>query len=206
LIPIGDRLKIKLDFLQQEVVMSIQLLRRRFTVEQYHQMAEAGILTENDRVELLDGEIVEMSPIGRRHAACVDRLNRLFGSRLGERAIVRVQNPIELSDRSEPQPDIVLLQPREDFYEAGHPQPQDILLLVEVADTTAEFDREVKIPLYASSRIAEVWLVDINGQCLEIYREPGANGYQNVQKLLRGQSIFIQAFPDINLTVDEILG
>ncbi len=186
--------------------MSIQLLRRRFTVEQYHQMAEAGILTENDRVELLDGEIVEMSPIGRRHAACVRRLIGLFSQQVGERAIVDAQNPVKLSDRSEPQPDIVLLQPREDFYEAGHPQPQDILLLVEVADTTAEFDREVKIPLYASSRIAEVWLVDINGQCLEIYREPGANGYQNVQKLLRGQSIFIQAFPDINLTVDEILG
>lgn len=186
--------------------MSIQLLRRRFSLEEYHQMAEAGILTENDRVELLDGEIVEMSPIGRRHAACVDRLNRLFGSRLAEKAIVRVQNPVELSDRAEPQPDIALLQPREDFYEAGHPQPQDILLLVEVADTTAEFDREIKIPLYASSRIAEVWLVDINEQCLEVYRQPASNGYQNVQKLQRGQSIFIQAFPDINLTVDEILG
>lgn len=186
--------------------MSIQLLRRRFTLEEYHQMAEAGILTENDRVELLDGEIVEMSPIGRRHAACVRRLIGLFSQQVGERAIVDAQNPVKLSDRSQPQPDIVLLQPREDFYEAGHPQHQDILLLVEVADTTAEFDREVKIPLYASSRIAEVWLVDINGQCLEIYREPGSNGYQNVQKLPRGQSIFIQAFPDINLTVDEILG
>ena len=186
--------------------MVIQLLRRRFTVEEYHQMAEFGILTEDDRVELINGEIVEMSPIGRRHAAHVKRLNKLFSDKLGQRTLVGVQDPIELNDRSEPQPDLVLLQPRADFYEAGHPQPQDILLLVEVADTTAEFDREVKIPLYANSRVSEVWLVNINEQCLEVYREPNSNGYGNVQKLRRGQSLFVQAFPDFELTVDEVLG
>lgn len=189
-----------------EVVMSVQLLRRKFTVEQYHKMAESGILTENDRVELIQGEVIEMSPIGRRHASCVARLTRLFTLRLGETAIVWPQNPIELDDTSEPQPDLTLLQPRPDFYESGHPQPEDIFLIVEVADTTAKSDREVKIPLYAKDNIAEVWLVDINQQCLEVYRQPSPTGYQNVQTFHRGQTIAIQAFPDIEIMVDEVLG
>ncbi|HEY9638237.1 MAG TPA: Uma2 family endonuclease [Coleofasciculaceae cyanobacterium] len=186
--------------------MPVELLRRKFTVEQYHQMAQAGILTENDRVELIRGEIVEMSPIGRRHAACVNRLNALFNQRLAQAVIVGVQNPVELDDSSEPQPDLVLLRRRADFYEAGHPQPQDIFLLVEVADTTVEFDREVKIPLYAKDGISEVWLVDINAQCLEVYRQPSPNGYQNIQKYYRGQSVFVQAFPEVSFTLDEVLG
>ncbi len=186
--------------------MSVQLLRRKFTVEQYHKMAESGILTEDDRVELLRGEIIEMSPVGRRRAACVNRLVRLFTQRLGEHAIVSPQNPVELDDSSEPQPDIALLQPRPDFYESGHPQPEDIFLIVEVADTTAKSDREVKIPLYAEDSIAEVWLVDINKQCIEVYRTLAPTGYQNVQKFQRGQTLSIQAFPDVAITVDEVLG
>lgn len=182
--------------------MSVQLLRRKFTLEQYHKMAESGILTENDRVELIRGEIIEMSPIGRRHAACVRRLHKLFSEKLSLLAIVDTQNPVELSDRSEPQPDVVLLQPRPDFYEAGHPKAKDIFLLVEVADTTAETDRDVKIPLYAENGISEVWLVNINEQCVEVYREPLSTGYQNVQKFQRGQTLSIQAFPDIDITVD----
>lgn len=183
----------------------MQLLRRKFTIENYHKMAESGILTEDDRVELIRGEIVEMSPIGRRHAACVRRLAKLF-SELNQRAIVDTQNPVELSDRSEPQPDVTLLQPHPDFYEAGHPQPQDIFLLVEVADTTVETDRNVKISLYAESGISEVWLVDINEQCVEIYRDPLSTGYQNVQKFQRCQTLSIQAFPNINMAADEVLG
>ena len=183
----------------------MQLLRRKFTIEQYHKMAELGILTEDDRVELIRGEIVEMSPIGRCHAACVRRLVKLF-SELSDRAIVDTQNPVELSDRSEPQPDVTLLQPHPDFYEAGHPQPEDIFLLVEVADTTVETDRNVKIPLYAEGGISEVWLVDINEQCVEVYPEPLSTGYQNVQKFQRGQTLYIQAFTNIDITVDEVLG
>jgi len=186
--------------------MSVQLLRRKFTVEQYHKMAESGILTENDRVELIQGEVIEMSPVGRRHASCVARLTRLFTLRLGETAIVWPQNPIELDDTSEPQPDLTLLQPRPDFYESGHPQPEDIFLIVEVADTTAKFDRGVKIPLYAKDNIAEVWLVDINQQCIEVYRQPSPTGYKNVQTFQRGQTLSIQAFPDIEITVDQVLG
>ena len=186
--------------------MSVQLQRLQFTVDEYHRMESAGILTEDDRVELIEGEIVQMSPIGRRHAACVNRLNRLFSQRLGARAIVAVQNPVELSSRSEPQPDLALLQTRPDFYESGHPQPEDVFLLVEVADTTAESDREVKVPLYARSAIAEVWLVDIDRQCLEVYLMPSLNGYQNERKYQRGETLFVQAFSDVSFTVDEILG
>lgn len=186
--------------------MSVQLLRRKFTIKQYNQMIEAGILTENDRVELLRGEIVEMASIGRRHAACVNRLTELFVLRLAQAVIVGVQNPVELEDNSEPQPDIALLRRRDDFYEAGHPQSEDVLLLVEVADTTIEFDREVKIPLYAESGISEVWVVDINGQYLEVYRQLLTDGYQIIQKYYRGQSLVIQSFPELSFTVDEVLG
>jgi Uma2 family endonuclease len=186
--------------------MSVQLLRRKFTVEQYHQMVEAGILTEDDRVELIRGEIVEMTPINRRHSAHVSRLNELFILRLAQLVTVGVQNPVELNDTSEPQPDISLLRRKADFYESGHPQPQDILLLVEVADTTVESDREIKIPLYAENGIVEVWLVDINEQCIEVYREPSPNGYQNIQRFVRGENLSILAFPEIIISVDEVLG
>lgn len=186
--------------------MSVELLRKQFTVWDYHQMVKAGILKEDERVELIAGEIIEMSPIGTLHAACINRLIRLFSQLLGDRAIVAAQNPIALSDFSEPQPDISLLKPRPDFYAAAHPQPQDILLLVEVADTTINYDRSVKIPLYANSGISEAWIIDINGQTIEVYRQPTPNGYQQIQSLQKRQSLFVQAFPEINLTVDDLLG
>ncbi len=178
----------------------------RLNISQYHQMNEAGILSENDKVELINGEIIEMSPIGRRHAACVDRINRLFSNILGIKVIVRVQNPIILNNLSEPKPDIALLQPRADFYESGHPQPKDIFLLIEVADSSLEYDRDVKIPLYASSGITEVWLVDIYEQMIIVYRYPSENGYSEIQKLSRGEKMSIQAFPEVNLVVEDILG
>ena len=178
----------------------------RLNVSQYHQMSEAGIFSENDKVELINGEIIEMSPIGRRHAACVDRINRLFSNILGIKVIVRVQNPIILNNLSEPEPDIALLKPRADFYESGHPQPQDIFLLIEVADSSLEYDRDVKIPLYASSGISEVWLVDIYEQVIIVYRYPSENGYSDIQTLSRGEKLSIQTFPEINLVVNDILG
>jgi Uma2 family endonuclease len=186
--------------------MPVELLRRLFTVEEYERMVQADILTAAERVELLNGEIVEMSPIGTRHAACVKRLNQLFSQRLGERALVGVQDPIRLSDRSEPQPDLTLLQPRSDFYATAHPQPQDVLLIVEVADTSADYDRQVKIPLYANAGIIEVWLVDLVEQNLEVYRQPSTNGYQQIQQLRHNQQIFLQALPDLEISIDNILG
>ena len=178
----------------------------RLNISQYHQMSEAGIFSENDKVELINGEIIEMSPIGRRHTACVNRLNSVFSQLLGKKVIVAVQNPIILNNLSEPEPDIALLQPRADFYESGHPQPQDIFLLIEVADSSLEYDRDVKIPLYASSGITEVWLVDIYQQVIIVYRYPSENGYRDIQTLSRGEKLSISAFPENNLFVDDILG
>jgi Uma2 family endonuclease len=189
-----------------EVVMTVQLLRRKFTVEQYHKMLESGILTEDDRVELIRGEIIEMSPIETKHAACVNRLINLLVQLLGKRVIVAAQNPIRLNDNSEPQPDVALLKPRDDFYATAHPRPQDIFLLIEVADSTIEYDLEEKIPLYAEANIIEVWLVDINEQIVKVYQQPTAAGYQIVQKFASGQNLSITAFPDVNISINKILG
>ncbi|BAY15788.1 hypothetical protein NIES21_16070 [Anabaenopsis circularis NIES-21] len=186
--------------------MTVQLLRHKFTVQQYHKMVESGILTENDRVELIRGEIVEMSPIGTKHAGCVNRLINLLVQLLGNRVIVAAQNPVELNDNSQPQPDVALLKPRDDFYAAAHPQPQDIFLLIEVADSTIIYDREEKIPLYAEANIIAVWLVDINEQVVEVYQQPSATGYQFIQKFAGGETLSIPGFSDVTITVNEIFG
>ena len=185
--------------------MSVELLKRKFSVKEYNQMPQAGILKKDERVELIRGEIVKMSPIGRHHAACVNRLNQLFSQRLSDRVLVSPQNPVELDDYSEPEPDLALLEPKADFYDSGHPKPGEIFLIVEVADNTIKYDREIKIPLYAENNIVEVWLVDINEQCLEVYRQPTASGYRQVKKLRRGQNLSIQQLDGINFKVDEIL-
>ncbi|WP_341531180.1 Uma2 family endonuclease [Nostoc sp. UHCC 0302] len=193
--------------------MTVQLLRRKFTVEQYHKMVDSGILREDDRVELIRGEIIDMSPIGTKHAACVNRLVNLLVQLLGIRVILAAQNPVALNDNSEPQPDVALLKPRDDFYATAHPQPQDIFLLIEVADATVMYDREEKIPLYeekiplyAEANIIEVWLVDINEEIVEVYQQPTPARYQLMQKFASGQTLSIQAFPDVNITVNEIFG
>ncbi len=186
--------------------MALQLTRHRFTIEDYHRIAESGVLTEDDRVELIDGEILEMSPIGRKHAACVDRLAQLFFSRFGGRAIVRVQNPIQLGEHAEPQPDLALLRPRSDFYAAGHPTPEAILLVVEVADSAVEFDRQVKAPLYARGGISELWLVDLDRDQVAVYRDPASSGYGTTCVLRRGHAISPLAFPGLEIAVPEILG
>lgn len=186
--------------------MSVELLRRAFTVEEYRRMAQAGILREDDRVELLDGEIVTMTPVGSRHAACVNRLTHALSARVVGRAIVSVQNPVQLGERSEPQPDLALLRSRPDFYAGAHPGPMDVLLVIEVADTSIDLDREIKVPLYAQAAIPEVWLVDLAGGYIETYRGPGDQGYREVQRGSRGQHLSPQAFPDMRLAVEDLLG
>ncbi|WP_448605575.1 Uma2 family endonuclease [Thermoflexus hugenholtzii] len=186
--------------------MGVQVQRRLFTVEEYHRMAEAGILSEDDRVELIEGELVAMSPIGSRHAGVVDRLNYLLSRRAGEGIIVRVQNPLRLSAHSEPQPDVALLRYRPDFYASAHPGPEDILLIVEVAETSADYDRSVKIPLYARHGIPEAWLVDLLEERIEIYRHPTPQGYRSLHIAHRGETVRPTALPDLELSVDEILG
>lgn len=185
--------------------MGIQVVKHRFTVEEYHRMGTAGIFSEDDRVELIEGEIVEMSPIGSRHAACVKRLIRLFDRGVGDRAIVGAQDPIRLGEHSEPQPDLALLRPRPDFYAHAHPGPEDVLLVVEVAETSADYDREVKVPLYARAGIPEVWLVELYAEQIEVYRQPAPHGYQEVQTVRRGQHLSSQTFPELALAVDNIL-
>jgi len=186
--------------------MTVTLAKRRFTVDEYHLMAQAGILSEDDRVELIRGEVVEMTPIGRRHAGAVDRLNQLFTSALGERVIVRVQNPVPVSADSEPQPDLALLRLSPDFYVETPLGPEEVLLVIEVADTSAPSDRAVKVPLYAEAGIREVWLVDLAAGRVEVYRGPGPGGYRECLALVRGQRVAPEAFLDVILTIDAILG
>ena len=186
--------------------MSVEIARHRFTVEQYERMGEAGIFSEDDRVELIEGEIVEMTPIGSRHAAYVDRLNDLLTSTLGRRAIVRVQSPIRIGGHSEPQPDLVLLRRREDFYAGRHPEPADVLLVVEVADTSGRFDRRVKLPLSARAGIVEAWVLDLDGPALEVHRSPAPEGYRDVRRPRRGEAVTFAAVPDLSVAVDAVLG
>jgi Uma2 family endonuclease len=140
-------------------MMSVQLQKHYFKVDEYYRMAEAGVFAEDARVELIDGEVIEISPIGKRQAGCVNRLNRILHRKVGDLAIVSVQNPISIDEFSEPQPDLTLLKPRADFYSNSHPTPADVMVIVEVADTTVEYDRNVKLPIYARAGVPEAWLV-----------------------------------------------
>ena len=188
-----------------DVLPRVALQRRRFTVDEYHRMAETGILTEDDRVELIEGEIVHMSPIGPRHALCVAELTRRFTIALAARAVVWPQNPVRLPHDTEPQPDVVLLQTPPDRYRRRAPQPSDVTLLVEVADTSVRYDREVKLPLYARAGLPEVWIVDFTADVIEVYREPRAWGYAASQRVGRGGTVAPAAFPDIVLLADDVL-
>jgi len=184
-----------------------ETLIHRFDIETYHRMIDAGILHEDDRVELINGRIVDMTPIGTGHASCVKRLNQIFHQRLQGRVIVGVQDPILLlKEESEPQPDITLLKWKDDFYKDALPGPKDIFLVIEVADTSHEYDRGIKIPLYGRAGIREAWLVDLKDNTVEIYREPSTSGYSLVKKADPAQTISPTAFPDIKIQVKEILG
>jgi Uma2 family endonuclease len=180
--------------------------RWRFSVDDYYRMAECGILPKDARVELIDGEIFLMSPIGSPHAACVNRSSSVFFARFAGRTIVRVQSPIRLGERSEPNPDLALLWPRVDFYKSAHPGSEDIFMLVEIMNGSDAHDRNVKLPLYARSVIREVWLVDLNLERIEIYRQPANGIYTEIRILSRGQRLSPEAFPDLDLAVEDILG
>jgi Uma2 family endonuclease len=184
--------------------MATQIARRRFTVEDYHRMAEAGILTEDDRVELIAGEVVEMTPIGGPHMGGVNRLNELLTRQVAGSAIVSVQNPIQLSTDGEPQPDIALL--RRDAPRDAVPTAADVLLVIEVADTSLAFDRDVKLPLYAAAGIPEAWLFDVGGEALERHSEPRAGEYRLIARARRGESLPSTVLPALVLPVDAILG
>ena len=186
--------------------MTMLVARRYFTVVEYHKMAEAGILGEDDRVELIEGEIVQMSPIGRGHLACVDRLNDLLVRGLGDEVIVRVQGSIRLNGGSEPEPDLVLLRRRPDFYASADAGPEDVLLVIEVADSSLAYDYGVKVPLYARAGISELWLVDLRDGSMSVFLEPAGEGYRSVVVVRGDDCVSPHAFPELVLTLGQILG
>jgi Uma2 family endonuclease len=186
------------------MVAQVQLWR--FTIADYERMLEAGILSEDDRVELIDGEVRAMSPIGSRHTAIVKRVNAFISRQIGDTAIVSVQDPIRLNDYTEPQPDIAVLRYREDFYGYAHPGPEDVLLVVEVAETLLEYDRQEKIPRYAQAMIPESWLFDAVSEIVTQYTDPDGTSYRQVCTLGRGQVLVSHAVSGFQLSVDSIFG
>src|SRR5262249_20774684 len=189
---------------RRTMAVEVAATRRRFTRAEYHRMAEVGILGEDDRVELIRGEIVEMSPIGRRHVAFVDNLTQLLVLRLAGRAIVSVQNPVVLTDDTEPQPDLAIRRLRAVPYKDREAFAEDVLLLIEVADTSLRYDRSTKLRLYAEAGIPESWLVDCAAESVEIYRTPLAGGYRDVSTVTVDGTLAPLAFPDVVLRARDI--
>jgi Uma2 family endonuclease len=189
--------------------------RRLFTIEEWERLVEARIFPEYEQLELIRGELITLAPVRdprlqllrRRQAGCVRRLNRQFSLHLKSQALVDVQGYILLwKQQSEPQSDLSLLRVLEDFYATRTPEPEDILLAVEIAGSSLLYDRDTKIPLYAEAGIPESWLVDLNSGTLFVYRRPSPEGYQDVHAYRRGESVAPEAFPDVVFTLDEILG
>ena len=168
-------------------------------------MAETGVLRSDARVELLDGRIIDMSPIGSSHAGMVKRLIRIFTKLANGRWAVSAQDPLRLDDHSEPQPDFMVLKPSADDYTRRHPGPEDVLLLVEVADASLDYDREEKLPAYGRAGISEAWIINLRDQTIEIYREPHFTGYGSKAVLRVGNKVYLQTFPDVSLEVGELL-
>jgi Uma2 family endonuclease len=182
------------------------LTTMRFTVEDYERMSEVGILRPESRVELLDGEIVEMSPIGPPHSSVVNRMTRLLVQRVGEQAVVVVQNPLRLVPSSEPEPDFVLAAERADFYGSAHPTASDVLVVIEVSDSSLRRDRLVKVPIYAREWIPEVWIVDIGGGRVHVHTDPADGEYRLIRTAYRGEELRPTLLSSVMITVDEILG
>lgn len=185
--------------------MTIPLVRRRFTVAEYEKMTEAGILCPEDHVELLAGEIVQMAAEGVRHMSCILHANRWFSAKASESAVILVQSPIRISEHAMPEPDIALLRLEPSLYATRHAEPRDILLLIEVSDSSIGRDRSVKLPLYAGAAIYEVWIVDLTTDTIEVYRDPSAAGYRELERFGRGATITLSALPHLEVPVEEIL-
>ena len=176
----------------------------QFTVEQFQLMYERGVFADSDRYELINGEITTMSPIGRKHAVCVGRLTNKLALKLGTKIIVWVQNPIDLGNKSQPQPDIAVLKYRDDFYEEALPTPADILLIIEVADSSLEYDRDVKANLYAAAGIPQMWLFDVNTKMITGFSQPSELGYKQIYRYTQGDRLSILAFDDVVFEWQEL--
>jgi Uma2 family endonuclease len=186
--------------------MSVQFQKHYFNVDDYYRMAKVGLLSEDDRVELIEGEIIEMSPIGCTHGGTVNRSSAFLNRKLGDFAIVSVQNPVRLSDFSEPQPDLALLKPRKDYYSKSHPAPEDVLVVIEVSDTSLQYDRTVKLPPYARAGIPEAWLMVLQKEVIEVHSQPKNGKYQKVQRMKRGKTLVSSAIPAFSCKVEDLLG
>ena len=189
-----------------EETTQVEFKRRRFTVAELLHLSKIGFLGIDERVELIRGEIVEMSPIGEDHASSVMRLNVLLSSVFGRRLYVNVQNPLRLDDETLTQPDVTLLRPRDDFYSRQHRGPEDVLLLIEVSDTTLAYDRRVKADLYSAAGVLECWIINLPKRVIEVYSEPRPDGYRTVTRYAPGETLSPLAFADVVLNVEDVLG
>jgi Uma2 family endonuclease len=189
----------------QEAI-SVPVARHRFTVAEYERMGQIGIFSEDERVELVCGEVIEMPPIGERHAGSVDFLADIIRARLRRSVIIRVQSPIRLDEYSQPQPDIAILKRRDDFYRHAHPKPEDVLLVIEVSDATLKYDQKVKVPLYARAGIPEVWVVNLRGGRIKAYADPAEGAYRTVTSYARGEELRSRSLAALCLPVAEVLG
>jgi Uma2 family endonuclease len=188
----------------QSTMPDDRIRRHRLTVRDYYRMAEVGILPPEARVELIDGEIIDMPPIGSRHAGTVEHLAHILRQTVGDGAMIRTQNPVRLDEYSEPQPDLTLLRPRSDFYKSSHPLPSDVLLVIEVADTTLRYDRGVKAALYARHGIPELWIVDLEGQAILRYREPTHGVYGAADEIDVGAAVTVASIPGVQFDLGEL--
>ena len=186
--------------------MRMESARKLFTTDDVLKMAEAGLFGPEERIELIDGEILAMSPVGVRHVHCVNRANAFFGEAFGRAAMVSIQNPVHLNIHNMPQPDVVVFKPRTDFYASGNPTPADVLFLVEVSDSTLRRDRNIKLPRFAASGIPEVWIEDLKHDLILVYRDPEGSQYRTQLTLRRGDSISPLAFPNSTFLVDDLIG
>jgi len=182
------------------------LPHRKFTVEDYHRFIEMGIFKPEERLELWEGEFVEMSPIEKRHAGIIAGLTAFLNHLFFQKFVVWTQNPIVLNDFSEPQPDVAVLKQRNDFYRTTSATANDVLLTIEVADSTVKYDRDIKFPKYAANGIPEAWLIDLESDRIEIHTQPTKNGYKLVKILHRGDIAESTMFEEIKIAVDDILG
>jgi Uma2 family endonuclease len=183
-----------------------EVKRHRFTAREFRAMGEAGVLGEDDRVELVDGEIVDMAPIGSRHLSCVVALTHLLVERAQGGYFVSVQNPVRLSERDEPQPDLTLLRRKPDPAAPGPPDPEDVLVVVEVSDTTLSYDRNVKLPSYAQAGIPEAWVIDLEAGNVEVHSGPAPNGYRESRSFGSGDGLVSGTVEGLSVPVDEVLG
>jgi len=177
----------------------------RITVDEYHRMAEVGLLAVDARVELVEGEIIDMAPIGNAHRSVVVQLNRLLTRAVGDEGIVLVQDAVRLNNRSEPQPDLAILKPRKDFYAGKFPAPGDVILLIEVSDTTLKYDREIKVPLYARTEIPEVWLFDLTSSRVHFFRKPAGGAYLETASTQQPGITALSSLPGVSVDLSGVL-